>query len=58
MLALAALHGAIEGEAGVSVGKVVQLAVHVVAVALEALKVTERPEVKDQRTLNQSDEAN
>lgn len=56
MLALAALHGAVEGEAGVSVGKVVQLAVHVVAVALEALEVTERSEVKDEITLNHSDE--
>lgn len=57
VLALAALHGAIEGEAGVSVREVVQLAVHVAAVALEALEVTERSEVKDELTLNQVDEA-
>lgn len=56
MLALAALHGAVEGEAGVSVGKVVQLAVHVAGVALEALEDTERSEVKGECTLNQSNE--
>lgn len=53
VLALAALHGAVEGKAGVSVGKVVQLAIHVAAVALEALEVTERSKVKDELPLNQ-----
>lgn len=42
VLALSALHGAVQGQAGVSEGQVVQLAVHVVGVALEALEATER----------------
>lgn len=44
VLALSALHGAVQGQAGVSEGQVVQLAVHVVGVALEALEATETPE--------------
>lgn len=42
VLALPALHGAVQGQAGVPEGEVVQLAVHVVGVALEALEAAER----------------
>lgn len=39
VLTLSTLHGAVQRHAGVSEGKVVQLAIHVVCVALVALKV-------------------
>lgn len=38
VLTLSTLHGAVQRHAGVSEGKVVQLAIHVVCVALVALK--------------------
>lgn len=43
VLALSALHGAVQGQAGVSEGQVVQLAVHVVGVeALEAAETSDQ----------------
>lgn len=58
VLALSALHGAVQGQAGVSEGQVVQLAVHVVGVALEALEATETTErQRSARTHSESDEA-
>lgn len=41
LLALSALHGAVQRHTGVSERKVVQLAVHVVCVAFKALKYTD-----------------
>lgn len=51
VLTLSALHGAVQRHAGVSEGKVVQLAVHVVCVALVGLKTQRSVE----RTLAHTD---